>query len=109
MGVMYRPPNTDIKEFNGIMKTLLENTKTENKVCFSMGDYKIDLLNIESYDPTSNYNDTMYSNGFIPLIARPTRITNSSATLIDNIFTNQFSSQLGESSQGISLTVISDH
>ena len=74
------------------MQTLLENTETENKVCYLMGDYNIDLLNIESHGPTSDYNDTMYSNGFIPLITRPTRITNSSATLIDNIFTNQFSS-----------------
>ena len=106
---MYRPPNTDIKEFNEIMQTLLENTKTENKVCYLMGDYNMDLLNSESHGPTSNYNDTMYNNGFMPLITRPTRITNSSATLIDNIFTNQFSSQLGESLQGILLTDISDH
>ena len=38
IGVKYRPPNTDIKEFNEIMQTLLENTKTKNKVCYLMGD-----------------------------------------------------------------------
>ena len=74
-----------------------------------MGDYNIGLLNIESHGPTCDYNDTMYSNGFIPIITRPTRITYSSAILIDNIFTNQFSSQLRESLQGILLTDISDH
>ena len=89
------------------MQTLLEKTKTENKVSYLMGDYNIDLLKIESHGPTSDYNDTMSSNCFIPLITRPTRITNSSATLIDNIFTNQFSSQ--QSLQGILLTDISDH
>ena len=41
------------------MKTLLENTKTENRGCFFMVDYNIDLLNIESHGPTSEYNDTM--------------------------------------------------
>ena len=66
-------------------------------------------MNIESHGPTSDYNDTMYSNGFIPLITRHIRITNSSATLIGNIFTKQFSSQLGESLQVILLTDISDH
>ena len=30
----------------------------------------------------------MYSFGFFPSILKPTRITNSSATLIDNIFVN---------------------
>ena len=74
-----------------------------------MGDYNIDLVNIEAHSPTSDYNDIMYSNGFIPLITRPSRVTYSSATLIDNIFANQFSSQLGESLQGILLTDISDH
>ena len=39
-----------------------------------MGDYNIDLLNTESYSPTSDYNDIMYSNGFIPLITSP-RVT----------------------------------
>ena len=31
----------------------------------------------------------MYSSGFIPLITRPTRVTESTATLIDNIFTSR--------------------
>ena len=109
VGEMYRPPNNDIKEFNEIIKGLIKNIKKENKVCYLMGDYNIDLLNIESHSPTSDYNDIMYSNGFISLITRPTRVTISSATIIDNIFTNQFSSQLGESLQGILLTDISDH
>ena len=30
----------------------------------------------------------MYSRMFFPLITRPTRITSNTATLIDNIFTN---------------------
>ena len=51
----------------------------------------------------------MYSNGFIPLIPRPTTVTNSSDTLINNIFTNQFSSQPGESAQDIGFTDISDN
>ena len=47
VGVMYRPPNTDMKGLNEIIKDLLENIKKENKVCYLMGDYNIDLLNIE--------------------------------------------------------------
>ena len=83
--------------------------KRENKVCYLMGDYNIDLLNIESHRPTSDYNDIMYNNDFNPLITGPTRVTNSSATKIDNICTKKLSSQLGESLQGILLTDISDH
>ena len=47
----------------------------------------------------------MSSNSFFPLINKPTRITSDSATLIDNIFTNDFS----DHKIGILLTDISDH
>ena len=42
-----------------------------------MGDYNIDFFYIESHGPTSDYNDALYSNCFIPLITRSIRITNS--------------------------------
>ena len=49
----------------------------------------------------------MFEKGAIPLINRPTRVTTSSATLIDNIFTNcVFDTSL---KNGIIKTSISDH
>ena len=74
-----------------------------------MGDYNINLLNVESHSPTADFNDTMFSYGFIPLITRPTRVTQSLATLIDNILTNQLVDLHNESMQGILITDISDH
>ena len=50
--------------------------------------------------------NTMFSHYFHPRIDRPTRITDSSATLIDNIFTNTHSNLI---SSGIWLADISDH
>ena len=43
-----------------------------------------------------------------PLITRPTRVTANSATLIDNIFTNNFNGD-NWSAQGVLVTDISDH
>ena len=48
----------------------------------------------------------MYSLGFYPLIDKPIRITNISATLIDNIFTNELRYHL---TFGILINDISDH
>ena len=48
----------------------------------------------------------MNSGGLHPLIALPTRITPTSATLIDNIFTNDFCRPI---SSGLVYTSISDH
>ena len=73
-----------------------------------MGDYNIDLLNSESHDLTNEFVDLMYCNEFLPLISRPTRITSTSATLIDNIFTNNHD-DLNCSLNGILVADISDH
>ena len=53
-----------------------------------MGDYDINLVNYDVHNNTAEFTDMMYAKSFIPLVTRPTRITQSSATLIDNIFTN---------------------
>ena len=52
-----------------------------------MGDFNLDLL--ESNKPKiSEFINLIYSSNCFPCIDRPTRITDHSATLIDNIFTN---------------------
>ena len=48
----------------------------------------------------------MSSYAFVPLINRPTRVTATSAILIDNIFTNNFKN-LDNSFQGVFVTDIS--
>ena len=50
----------------------------------------------------------MTSNSFLPLISRSSRITATSATLIDNIFTN-YLENCGDSSQGLRVTDVTDH
>ena len=73
-----------------------------------MGDCNIDILNYDSHSATAEFVDMLYSHAFLPLINRPTRITQNSATIIDNIFTNN----IGESEcghNGILVTDISDH
>jgi hypothetical protein len=50
----------------------------------------------------------MYSFGFFPLINKPTRVTTSSATIIDNIFCNELISD-NQTLNGILVASISDH
>ena len=53
-----------------------------------MGDFNIDLLKFDSRSATDGFLNTLGSNFFPPHILQPTRITDHSATLIDNIFLN---------------------
>ena len=55
---------------------------------FICGDYNINLLKYEDDTYTKNFVDTMCCMGLTPVTNMPTRITEFSSTLIDNIFTN---------------------
>ena len=48
----------------------------------------------------------MYSLGMYPLISKPTRIPSTSATLIDNIFTNEIKYDVNS---GVLISDFSDH
>ena len=50
----------------------------------------------------------MYSYSMFPLITKPTRVTKDTATLIDDLFTNNFETD-AKHAQGILCSSISDH
>jgi hypothetical protein len=105
--VIYRPPGTDLRAFNETFAEILEQIRSESKLCYIMGDFNVDLLKISSHALSAEFCHLLYSNAFLPLITKPTRITPDSATLIDNIFTN--SPTPSEHKPGLLYTDISDH
>ena len=107
VGVIYRPPNRDMESFLNHLKDIMDKLKNCKHQCHFLGDYNINLLRAESHVPTSNFIDYMYSNSCIPLINKPTRVTDRSATLIDNIFTNNICDT--NMMQGLLVTDVSDH
>ena len=107
IGVLYRPPNTDTSIFNQQLLNILSSLKTENKIVYLMGDFNINLLNIDKHLPSSIFLENLFSYNFYPLINKPTRVSKNSATLIDNIFCNDI--QIVEFMNGIFYTDISDH
>ena len=86
-GVIYRHPNSNFENFITCMNDIIEKLNNENKYCIIMGDFNIDLLN-SSHPATDEFQNTLETHFFSPHILQPTRITDHSATLIDNIFFN---------------------
>ena len=70
------------------------------------GDFNIDLLKYDSNARYREFYNLMTSNGYLPLITLPTRLKDSTQTLIDNIFTNSFTQ---ESHSGNILIEFADH
>ena len=60
-----------------------------SKIVYICGNYNIDLLHCEERAETKYFLDQMFSSGLYPLITRPTRITGTSATIIDNILCSE--------------------
>ena len=108
VGVIYRPPGASVDGFIAQMENMLDTIKSEKKSCYLMGDFNINLLNSETHSGTSSFMDLMFSNFYLPSINRPTRVTDNTATLIDNIFSNVSDSE-NIPINGILYTDISDH
>ena len=64
IGVVYRPPGTNLDEFNTEFDTVLDTLTTNryiNKNIYLAGDFNVDLLAYENHIPT---NELMYFSGF---------------------------------------------
>jgi hypothetical protein len=105
--VIYRPPNqSDINAFIHEFNTITEKISRENKHCYLMGDFNINLMNYQKHNKTGEFLDSIFSNMLYPRITRPTRLTAHTASLIDNIFSNHFDCHVRS---GLFFTDISDH
>ena len=113
IGNVYRPntaPRADLKQaistHCGIISKILANKKHKSCSIEIISDFNIDLLHFEQHDDTKHYLESMSSFGFLPVITRPTRITQTSASLIDHIFVLNRSTQ---HTAGIIINDLSDH
>ena len=66
----------------------MEKMSNENKEVIIMGDFNIDLMKTEDDNHINEFYDIIRTIFFVSHITLPTRITSSSKTLIDNIFSN---------------------
>ena len=86
------------------MSTHLHKLSKEKKSCYLTGDFNMNLLQLENNSDIENYFDELTNHNFTPLITTPTRITTKTKSLIDNIFFNEFCSDIvsGNFTVGIS-------
>ena len=107
IGCIYKHPCMPIEEFNDeYILLLLEKASKENKPLILLGDFNINLLKSDSDNSVSNFLDILGSFSLLPQIILPTRVTNTSKTLIDNIFVDSSTFQV---SSGNLIYHISDH
>ena len=92
---IFQPPDQNVSEFVASMRNILTIVTEENKICYVMGDFNLELLRHEQHSFTVEFVELMFSHLFYPLIPkRQTRLTSNTASLNDNIFTNNITSCL---------------
>ena len=109
IGDIYRGPKEEVNiittfivELSHIL-TLLNRMKLPVYLC---GDYNINLLKMHEKNSYEEFFETMLVHSYLPNITLPTRLTDTSNTLIDNVFAN---SAKFEAVSGILINNISDH
>ena len=106
----YRPPNTSAKEFMIEYQqqvAFIQEKLHDRSSLIIVLDHNMDFLKSNSHQITQDFLEFNFERNLIPLISRPTRITRTSTTLIDNIFVSQ---DLVEDSRcGLLITDLSDH
>ena len=103
---IYRAPGTSVDIFTDKLELLITTVKNTSKTIFLCGDFNTDLLKYSNNNKgTQHFVDMLFSLGIYILIDKPSRITDSSATLIDNIF----KIELNSNTTGLLINDISDH
>ena len=104
IGCIYRHPSRDCAKLHNALKAQLSNLNNQSKEVFVLVDININFLNYNRDNKISDYLDMLLD--YMPLITKPTRITDHTATLIDHFYTNV---PQKITKAGICLADITDH
>ena len=92
-GIVYRHPSSNLETFLNNFYLVISKINKERKLCLISGDFNINLLNFDKHPSTKDFINTLGSFFLEPHILKPTKITNHSSTLIDNMFFNSIEYQ----------------
>ena len=105
---MYRAPNTAPLVFQCCYNSLVCAMKTTKPYAIIIGlDHNLDFLKSIHHGSTNDFIHSNLDMGLVPAITKPTRITKSSTTLIDNIIVSE--NLCGNFYSNILINDMSDH
>ena len=83
---IYRPPNSSDRDFLKNYARLLKKFTPQQEVRLIIGlDHNLDLIKLAKHRVTNEFIELNLENQMLPTITKPTRITRTTATLLDNI------------------------
>ena len=105
IGCCYRPPSSNPDIFRLFFEQNFSSAAIRDKDTIILGDTNLCMTKINDDATIASFYHTMQALSLIPTISKPTRITGTTCTLIDNIFV----SNLNNFKSGSFVVDISDH
>jgi exonuclease III len=81
-------PNDQFLQFLELFNNTVEHLSSPNIEILIAGDFNIDVLKYQNCNMATTYIDSLFSNGLLQSMIKPTRCTNSSASCIDHFISN---------------------
>ena len=88
IGCIYKHPGCNLNSFNIELNKIIKCINPDKFDLYICDDMNINFLKCNEHEGTEKYLDMLFDNSLIPIITKPTRITDHSSTLIDHIYTN---------------------
>ena len=83
----YRPPSGDSENLSGFLQNkVIEKSVSKKKISYIIGDFNMNCLKYQENAKTKHFHDNIFEKGAIHIINRPTRISEHSESLIDNVY-----------------------
>ena len=105
LGNIYRSPSNNHGTFSDTLKVVLEKVEKLRDPAIIMGDLNYNLLSTKNKHVSTSV-DTFFEYGFYPLINIPTRITDTTGSVLDHFWTNVIDQPI---KSAVLVKPISDH
>ena len=106
VGVVYKHPACKIGDFQDSFEKTLEKLHKNKQMFYIVGDFNINLLECKTNNKVESYVNFLNNFNCLFCVDKPTRVTESSATLIDHFYSNDIRANI---TTHVVLTGISDH
>jgi hypothetical protein len=105
----YRSPSPYNTTFQENFEKVTNSIQKQNVDSIIVGDFNYNLFNINTNQETNQYYETLISQGYQPKVTKATRVTETTCTLIDHIWTNKNCTDDRKNKTYIVITDITDH
>ena len=91
IGTVYRHPTTSIEDFYKALSYVMNKIIMRKDVFYQLRYLNTDIFPTKLTPGSSTYIDSLNSFGLVPIVTIPTRVTDTTSTIIDHIITNDTS------------------